>query len=342
MLVALLIHATASMALQGIETVPSNAPTQSLSSEPTTPPSICPYSKQLRAGDLSGTHENFEYYINGDVLTWNEHNACARAWGGNLTSVHSEGERSFLAMLISHDVDGGVIFIGGMRRSGALDFDGGARAWEWSDGTSWGYTNWTAGEPDSRYGGVRRSDRVAAAVGSALWIDRPGNERAAAIYKRIDDIEVRRREYTARVSSPRCVCVLLEQTVASLPDVPPTFVNFFLYLIPPSSSPHAQFARSEGVSRGEKDTDAIGGLQSGSYLWIWAVPAAVIVVFGALAMVVWELSRKSDESSTKLKVSNFPPFGLTKSISNLSESATSLTTLKVSNSTQISNSTREP
>eukprot|EP00588_Corethron_pennatum_P010400 CAMPEP_0194267026 /NCGR_PEP_ID=MMETSP0169-20130528/1713_1 /TAXON_ID=218684 /ORGANISM="Corethron pennatum, Strain L29A3" /LENGTH=279 /DNA_ID=CAMNT_0039007823 /DNA_START=230 /DNA_END=1069 /DNA_ORIENTATION=- len=279
------------MALQGIETVPSNAPTQSLSSEPTTPPSICPYSKQLRAGDLSGTHENFEYYINGDVLTWNEHNACARAWGGNLTSVHSEGERSFLAMLISHDVDGGVIFIGGMRRSGALDFDGGARAWEWSDGTSWGYTNWTAGEPDSRYGGVRRSDRVAAAVGSALWIDRPGNERAAAIYKRIDDIE---------------------------------------------------FARSEGVSRGEKDTDAIGGLQSGSYLWIWAVPAAVIVVFGALAMVVWELSRKSDESSTKLKVSNFPPFGLTKSISNLSESATSLTTLKVSNSTQISNSTREP
>jgi len=296
MLVALLVHAAASMALQDTEIVPSNAPTQSLSSEPTTPPSICPYSKQLRTGDLSGTHKNFEYYVNGDVLTWNEHNACARAWGGNLTSVHSEGERSFLAMLISHDVDGGVIFIGGMRRSGALDSDGSARAWEWSDGTSWGYTNWTAGEPDSRYGGVRRSDRVAAVVGTALFIDRPGNEPAPAVYKRIDDIE---------------------------------------------------FARSKGLSRDGKDADAVGGLRSGSALLFWAVPAAVIAVFAALAMVVWEFKlkipwRKSEESSTKLKVSHPTPFGnLSQSISNLSESSGSLTTLKVSNSTQISNSTRK-
>jgi len=288
MWVTLLIRPAASMALQSpvVQTVPSNAPSQSRSSKPTASSSICPYSKQLRIRDQSGTHQHFEYYVNGDVLTWDEHHACARAWGGNLTSVHSAAEGEYLARLISHDTGGGVLFLGGRRRSRALDFDDSGRAWEWSDGTAWRYTNWTAGEPDSRYGGVRRSDRVAAVAGTALWIDRPGNEPAAAIYKRMDG---------------------------------------------------TKFARLKEIPRDEKDADAAAGLRSGSALLFWAVPAAIIAFFAALAMILWESRHKS---STKLKVSHSTPAGTSSaSISNLSESST--TTLKVSNSTQISNSARE-
>eukprot|EP00588_Corethron_pennatum_P012133 CAMPEP_0194278164 /NCGR_PEP_ID=MMETSP0169-20130528/10293_1 /TAXON_ID=218684 /ORGANISM="Corethron pennatum, Strain L29A3" /LENGTH=234 /DNA_ID=CAMNT_0039022295 /DNA_START=222 /DNA_END=922 /DNA_ORIENTATION=+ len=224
------------MALQSpaAESVPSNAPSQSLSSKPTTSSSICPYSKQLRIRDTSGTRRHFEYYVNGDVLTWDEHHACARAWGGNLTSVHSAAEREYLARLISHGAGGGVLFLGGRRRSGALDRDPSGRAWEWSDGTAWNYTDWTAGEPDSRYGGVRRSGRVAAVVGAALWIDRPGNEPAAAVYRRRDGTEV---------------------------------------------------ASSKEIPRDEKDAETIAGLRS---RWFWAVLVALIAVFAALAMAVWE------------------------------------------------------
>ena len=41
--------------------------------------------------------------------------------------------------------------------------------WEWVDGTAWGYTNWSAGEPDDSGG----AEDCASKTAGGEWNDRP-------------------------------------------------------------------------------------------------------------------------------------------------------------------------
>ncbi|XP_042560807.1 ladderlectin-like [Clupea harengus] len=78
--------------------------------------------------------------------TWAESESHCVAMGGNLASVHSIAEYSFIQELIRKRTQGAPrTWIGG--------YDAAQEGlWFWSDGSRFDYTNWAPGQPDNAGG----------------------------------------------------------------------------------------------------------------------------------------------------------------------------------------------
>ena len=72
-------------------------------------------------------------------MSWNEARRQCQGLGADLASVTSSITNNFLTTLTQEQA-----WIGGYK-----DGD----TWQWTDGSTWGYTNWFPGQPDNS-GGV--------------------------------------------------------------------------------------------------------------------------------------------------------------------------------------------
>ena len=137
-----------------------------------------------------------------------EHYNDAKAWGGDLVSVHSEAEDNFIKQMI---LDTGRNtrgwkgpFTGGERIPGQVGRGGGADKWRWTDGTRWNYEKYVnKGQPNNwRWNNndeVPEDKIPATSTGSGEdaihfsgwtgngWNDIPKRIRRTAIYKRLKE-----------------------------------------------------------------------------------------------------------------------------------------------------------
>ncbi|ELT99818.1 hypothetical protein CAPTEDRAFT_68442, partial [Capitella teleta] len=98
--------------------------------------------------------------------------AC-QALGGHLASIHSNSEENAINNYLKHNGNPNDVLIGGTDRASESN-------WQWSDGTSFDYQNWKAGEPNSQPGDgdavmTVKSDRS----GNRAWRDRSTDGVAA-------------------------------------------------------------------------------------------------------------------------------------------------------------------
>jgi len=114
-------------------------------------------------------------------ITWQEAENAAIAAGGHLVGMDYVEENTFVYSLVSGDSaywftngSGQAIgpWLGGYQAPSGMEPDEG---WQWSNGYGFGYTNWSASEPDNSTGGTE--DRTifyhpTAATGS-VWDDYP-------------------------------------------------------------------------------------------------------------------------------------------------------------------------
>ena len=84
-----------------------------------------------------GYFDNYVYKPAEVLLTWEEHEAAAVAWGGHIVSIHSHAELDFILSLTGKEYK---IYIG-MKRDGEGNF-------KYIDGTPFDFTNWATGEPN--------------------------------------------------------------------------------------------------------------------------------------------------------------------------------------------------
>ncbi|XP_066577764.1 lactose-binding lectin l-2 [Amia ocellicauda] len=83
----------------------------------------------------------YQYFS--DQKDWADAEGFCLSGGGNLASVHSEEEHTFLKQLIKKsDNAENPTWIGGTdcQKEGV---------WHWSDGTKWDFTKWNGGEPNN-------------------------------------------------------------------------------------------------------------------------------------------------------------------------------------------------
>ena len=86
----------------------------------------------------------FRYFS--DKLRWRDAQAACMTWGGNLASITSQSEASFISEVTNTPLNSGFAWIG-------LNYRGrDHQDWAWDDGTKYSpekYTNWKLGQPDS-------------------------------------------------------------------------------------------------------------------------------------------------------------------------------------------------
>ena len=85
----------------------------------------------------STTGNCYQYFSSEE--TWEDAQSYCQNLGAELASVTTEGENDFLTTLTQERA-----FIGGYKD----DTD----SWQWSDGSTWDYTNWSTGQPDDAQG----------------------------------------------------------------------------------------------------------------------------------------------------------------------------------------------
>ena len=76
-------------------------------------------------------------------VTWIEAQLQCQSLGGDLASVTNSVINDFLTTLTRDQA-----WIGGMKIHGN---------WQWTDGSTWGYTNWARNQPDDAHGGQDRT-----------------------------------------------------------------------------------------------------------------------------------------------------------------------------------------
>ena len=88
---------------------------------------------------FSGTHSCYKFMTSS--MSWNDARSACLDLNADLPSITNEATNSFLTSLTTS-----LCWTGGF-----LDAD---NKWKWTDGSTWGYTNWYSGEPNN-YGGIQ-------------------------------------------------------------------------------------------------------------------------------------------------------------------------------------------
>ena len=85
---------------------------------------------------------------------------CQGTSGGDLASIPDQETNEVVSNLLSGS---GVYWLGGTDAASE-------GAWQWADGTPWGYTNWRSGQPND----IENTENHLAMGGSnGLWSDQP-------------------------------------------------------------------------------------------------------------------------------------------------------------------------
>lgn len=111
---------------------------------------------------------DYLYKVGYKMMTWEDHEAAAVAWGGHLSSVHSAEENAFITSLFDE-----VWFFIGLKLNAQNIFE------EFTDGSSVAYSKWYPGQPENK-----GEDAVAIWLGE--WHDATGGNEAAGVYKKLN------------------------------------------------------------------------------------------------------------------------------------------------------------
>ena len=138
---------------------------------------IRPVSAQTGQGVVYWTDgSSYEAFLVPGGITWSAAEANAVALGGHLASIHSQAQDDFVFNLIDSqafwqpNVPGQGTYEYGPWIGGELE--GGA--WDWSDGSTFQYSNWAPGQPDD-YDGVEDAIQFYGFTISDTWNDENGN-----------------------------------------------------------------------------------------------------------------------------------------------------------------------
>ena len=110
---------------------------------------------------LTHYFDDFEYTVNFESLTWEQHQTRAERWGGNLVSIKSSEENDFIMSLVAN---GGsdTYWLGGVLSYNET-YD--SVTWKWVDGvTISGFVGWES-EPS-----VMNGNRLQFTKGG-IWLD---------------------------------------------------------------------------------------------------------------------------------------------------------------------------
>jgi hypothetical protein len=123
-----------------------------------------------------------EYRFNPNLMTWEQHEAEAVAWGGHLASITSIAENNHVLGLSKYyGGTSGPGFIGAKRREDVtlqVADEGGSEYWEWQDGMPWEFANWNTGEPNNT------GEKTVRILNDGSWADRVYSANLPGIYKR--------------------------------------------------------------------------------------------------------------------------------------------------------------
>jgi large subunit ribosomal protein L40e len=119
--------------------------------------------------------DRYEYKVNVDRMSADEHEECAQQWGGHLTNIRSPDENTRVREMFTSMSTAADRFFVGARRMGD-----GVPDWEWMDGSPWRFTNWHPGEPNNA-GGMETRVEI---YPNGAWNGIPAECRLGAVYKR--------------------------------------------------------------------------------------------------------------------------------------------------------------
>ena len=151
--------------------------------------------KDLQLGD-------YEFLYAEEKLTWDQHAAKAREWGGCIASIMSKAENDLVVrvtLAAGHTED---IWIGGMHRDfkdeivvtteGLSGARGTADHWKWMDGRPWAYTNWGADQPHSTPNMSTEARELGESIKNRVmmrsnghWCDSTADVEAPTVYKKM-------------------------------------------------------------------------------------------------------------------------------------------------------------
>ena len=98
-------------------------------------------------------------------VNWHEAEKACVAWGGHLTSIHSNDEQKHILGLVKQSCGASAVSLIGLND---IDLEG---IWTWSDGSAYSFTNWNAGEPNDGKGfGIKTQD-AGALLPTGKWDD---------------------------------------------------------------------------------------------------------------------------------------------------------------------------
>lgn len=133
----------------------------------------------------TGTGANNHWYLAVFVpggINWNDARTAARALGGDLATITSAAENTFVFQRVANPIFWRVVanptrifgpWLGGFQPPGSPEPLGG---WTWTTGEPWGYTRWSGGEPNN-YQGFQEDQLHFFTVGTtpnSLWNDLRG------------------------------------------------------------------------------------------------------------------------------------------------------------------------
>ena len=119
------------------------------------------------------------FLVNTTILdTWDDHEANAQLFGCHLASILNQDEQDVVESLLDNTLST-RLYIGGFR----IDFNPSAQndslAFNWTDGSTWCYTNFAPDQPNNAADGVV----VNLGRGAGRWNDIVRTQDNMAIYK---------------------------------------------------------------------------------------------------------------------------------------------------------------
>jgi len=145
-------------------------------------PTMSPTSNNCPEENTPATFSSTEndYFFNERESTWAEHAACARQWGGKLSSIDNFKEQRFIKNQLKNQIAAITgrdlrVFIGGKK----LDSN-----WMWADGADMAYSNWATGEPQVHAKKVRVEMDFTTSAEDGKWMAVKSIELRMGIYRK--------------------------------------------------------------------------------------------------------------------------------------------------------------
>ncbi|MEO8148230.1 MAG: HYR domain-containing protein [Bacteroidia bacterium] len=138
-------------------------------SAPTVVDTCCTGPTSLAGYTYLGTFGGHTYFMSLNSLNWPAAKAAAVAAGGQLVSINSAAENTFLTNVAATS----FFLIGAFQNHASPDYAEPSGGWEWVDGTLMNFASWAGGEPNNYGGNEDNSEFYGAGYG--IWNDLDSN-----------------------------------------------------------------------------------------------------------------------------------------------------------------------